>query len=175
MDIRKIFPEVEEIKDSELKEKTIKTIEEVIQLGGWKEEDLEDIPFTMLIKGTKISLIKHTRAVTRTAVAIFDTLKEEYGDALSMDRDILISGAILHDVGKFLEYVKEDTIHVGEFGKRIRHPVSGAALAYKNGLPYQVVHIIAAHSKEGDFVKRIPEGWIVHFADFVNFHPFKEE
>lgn len=174
MDIKRIFPEVEEIVDGSLKEKTIRTLGEAIMLGGWGEEEIEHIPFTMLIKGTKVSLVKHTRAVTRTAIAMFDVLKEEYGDALQMDRDILIAGALLHDVGKFLEYVKDEEVHVGEFGKRIRHPVSGAALAYKNNLPYEVVHIIAAHSKEGDFVKRIPEAWIVHFADFVNFHPFKE-
>ena len=175
MDIRKIFPEVDKIRDPDLREKTIKTLEEAIKIGGWNEDDLENIPFTMLIKGTNISLIRHTRAVTRTAMAIFDVLKEEYGDALDMDKDILISGGLLHDVGKFLEYEKGGNVHMSEFGRRIRHPVSGAALAYKNGLPYKVVHIIAAHSKEGEFVKRIPEAWIIHYADFVNFHPFKEE
>jgi hypothetical protein len=55
----------------------------------------------------------------------------------------------------------------------LRHPVSGAAFAYKFGLPQEVVHIIAAHSKEGDGLRRTVEAIIVNHADFVNFDVLK--
>lgn len=175
MDVKKFLPEVGLIKDIDLRKKTEETILDAIMQGGWKEKDLKNIPFTMLIKDTDINLIKHTRSVTRTAIAIFESMEKSYGDMLKMKKDILISGALLHDVGKFLEYTKRNgKIVVDEFGKRVRHPVSGAALAYKHGLPMEVIHIIAAHSKEGEFVKRTPEAWIVNYADFINFQPFRE-
>jgi len=175
MEVKKFLPEVGLIKDVDLRKKTEETILDAITRGGWEEEDLKRIPFTMLIKDTKISLIKHTRAVARTAIAIFESMKKSYGDMLKMEKDILISGALLHDVGKFLEYtMRGGEIIVSEFGKRVRHPVSGAALAYEHKLPMEVIHIIAAHSKEGEFVKRTPEAWIVNYADFINFQPFRE-
>jgi len=42
-------------------------------------------------------------------------------------------------------------------------------------LPYQISHIIAAHSKEGEFVTRIPEAVIIHHCDFIDFHIEKGE
>jgi len=59
-------------------------------------------------------------------------------------------------------------------GKLLRHPISGAALAWSLGLPEEVCHIIAAHSKEGDHVKRSPEAFVVYHCDFANFEPFRE-
>jgi hypothetical protein len=41
------------------------------------------------------------------------------------------------------------------------------------GVPDAVSHIIAAHSGEGDMVKRSVEATLVHHADFMTFLPFK--
>ena len=89
--------------------------------------------------------------------------------------DTLISGAILADVGKLLEYVKDDQGKAvqGTYGKYLRHPFSGVSLAEECGLPPEVCHIIAAHAGEGDHVKRTTEAYIVHHADFMTFLPFK--
>jgi hypothetical protein len=51
----------------------------------------------------------------------------------------------------------------------LRHPFSGVGMAFKHGLPYEVMHIIAVHSKEGDFVRRSPEAIIYHHAEFADF------
>jgi hypothetical protein len=51
----------------------------------------------------------------------------------------------------------------------LRHPFSGVALAFKHEIPYEVMHIIAVHSKEGDFVRRSPEAIIYHHAEFADF------
>jgi hypothetical protein len=58
-------------------------------------------------------------------------------------------------------------------GELLRHPISGAAFAFAHGLPQEVVHIIAAHSKEGDGTQRTIEAIIVNHADFVNFDVLK--
>jgi hypothetical protein len=73
--------------------------------------------------------------------------------------------------GKALEYDKDTLGKViqGKFGQQVRHPFSGVALAYKHGIPGEVLHIIATHSHEGDKVERSIESIIFHHADFVDF------
>jgi putative nucleotidyltransferase with HDIG domain len=174
IDVGKSFPEIDLIKSDRLKQQVTKVLEDAIELGGWEAEDLPRIPFTLLIPDCTVNLIHHTRAVTRTAIAIAENLKEQYGDSISIDMDILVAGSLLHDVGKFLEYAKQGgSVVKSEIGSLLRHPFSGQALAYKHGLPYEILHMIAYHSKEGDLGKRTVEAIIIHHADFVNFEPLK--
>jgi HD superfamily phosphodiesterase len=56
-----------------------------------------------------------------------------------------------------------------EYGKKYRHPISGASLAKELGLPDEVALIIRAHSYEGDKLKRSPEAVIVNHSDFIDF------
>ncbi len=176
MSITTLIPEIEMIEDGQLREKVVEAWKKAILLGGWGEEDLLTIPFTLLIPDTPINLIMHTRAVTGCAIGVWDSYEKIYGDLNPLRRDILLAGAILHDVGKLMEYEKREGKFVkSRRGKLLRHPISGAALAWSLGLPDEVCHIIAAHSKEGNHVKRIPEAFVVYHCDFANFEPFREE
>ena len=102
-------------------------------------------------------------------------MNEFFSTNLPVNMDVLISGAILADVGKLLEYEldKEGKAIQGKYGQYLRHPFSGVSLAEECGLPPEVCHIIAAHAHEGDLVKRTTEAYIVHHADFMTFLPFK--
>jgi putative nucleotidyltransferase with HDIG domain len=169
-EILKLLPEINKIKNEKLKEKVILVWEQGIKEGGWKIENLEKIPFTLLVKDTKINLIQHTRAVTNTSYEAAKILLEIYGKAVKLDMDVLLAGAILHDVGKLIEYKKVQGKFVkSERGKLLRHPFSGANLASRCGLPEEVIHVIAVHSKEGDLCQRTVEGTIVYHADYINF------
>jgi putative nucleotidyltransferase with HDIG domain len=169
-EILKLLPEINKIKNEKLKEKVILVWEQGIKEGGWKIENLEKIPFTLLVKDTKINLIQHTRAVTNTSYEAAKILLEIYGKAVKLDMDVLLAGAILHDVGKLIEYKKVQGKFVkSERGKLLRHPFSGANLASRCGLPEEVIHVIAVHSKEGDLGQRTVEGTIVYHADYINF------
>jgi len=169
-EITKLFPEIEQIKDEKLRAKVVSTWEEAIEEGGWRTEDLETIPFTLLIPECKINLITHTRAVTRTALQIASVLSDFYKEKVEINFDFLIAGAILHDVGKILEYAKESgKVVKSKTGKLLRHPFSGSALAYKHGLSEEVIHMIATHAREGDGGYRSIEAMIIHYADFINF------
>lgn len=173
-ELLKLLPEINWIEEEDLREKVISTWIEALERGGWKPEDMKKIPFTLLLEGVGISFLDHTRAVTQMAKAICDIAKEIYGEKMPLNRDYLIAGALLHDVGKLMEYEIKDGKYVQtKIGKTLRHPFIGAALAYLNGLPPEVAHIIAFHSHEGDHVKRIPEAIIVNKADFVNFDTIK--
>lgn len=174
--IIELFPRINDIKDKDLKEKTIKCWERALELSPFTIEDLNKIPFTLLIEDTDISLVEHTNAVTNTSIKIAESFKENYGNRKPINMDHIISGAILHDVGKVLEFekVSGSKIVKSYHGKRLRHPVSGGIIASEVGLPLEVVHIIVAHSKEGNFTVRTTEAWIIHHADFVNFEPFRQ-
>ncbi len=161
--IEEILPEIMEIEDENLRKKVKEIWEYAIEKGGWKNFPLEKIPFTLLIP-TERNLVEHTRMVTRMAIAV----GKIRGD---VNMDYLIAGALLHDVAKLFEFgVKDGRVVKSEYGKRIRHPVGGAMLAEKFALPYEISHIIASHSKEGEFVVRSPEAVIVHHCDFIDYH-----
>lgn len=174
-EIVKLIPEIRLIKRAELRDLTQKVWEEAVKRGGWTDDDLKEMPFTLLIKKTAVNIIEHTRAVTLTALRIAEVLIEEYRERIAINTDYLLSGAILHDVGKLFEYKREQGIFVkSREGDLLRHPISGAAFAFKHGLPQEIIHIIAAHSKEGDGSRRTIEAIIVNHADFVNFDVFKD-
>ena len=91
---------------------------------------------------------------------------------MPVDRDALLAGAILADVGKLLEYEKVDgKVRQSVRGQYLRHPFTGVALAQEVGLPDPVCHVIATHAGEGNLVKRSAEAYIVHHVDFMTYEP----
>ncbi len=169
-----IMSEFKLIQDSELREKTIHVWTEAIKEGGWTIDDLQKMPFTLLIEETPVNIIEHTRAVTLSSVEIAEVMVKEYKGKVTLNRDYLLAGALLHDVGKLFEYKREKGKFVkSRDGELLRHPISGAAFASRHGLPKEVIHIIAAHSKEGDGARKTVEAVIVNHADFVNFEALK--
>ncbi|KYK33155.1 MAG: hypothetical protein AYK22_01205 [Thermoplasmatales archaeon SG8-52-3] len=161
-DIEAVFSkELQWIKDDFLKNKVVDVWKEAAYRGCWKS--LDDAPFTLLIKDSG-KLTDHTKRITNLAKVIYDQRQE------NINLDFLIAGALLHDVGKLLEYEYKDGEFVKcDYGKKFRHPVSGALLAKELGLPDEVVLIIYAHSHEGDNLKRSPEAVIVNHSDFIDF------
>jgi hypothetical protein len=72
--------------------------------------------------------------------------------------------------GKLLEYSDETSNYVyTTHGQYVRHPLGGAILGERCGVPDKAVHIIATHSFEGDRAFRTPEAFIVRNADSLNF------
>jgi len=171
--VKKLWPEIDWIKDESLRKKTLDAWIYAIENSVLTPEDLEVIPFSLLIKDCNISFMNHKRTCVQLSSDIAIKMKENFGDSIQINMDHLIAGAILIDVGKFVEYDKVDgKLTTSHAGKLLRHPFSGVAIADRFGLPPEVLHIIAYHSKEGDLGKRSVEAIIVHHADFVSFEPF---
>lgn len=169
-----IWPEINWIKDVPLREKVLNAWIYAIENSVLSPEDLNIIPFSLLIKDCKISFMNHKRTAVQLSVDIAKRMMQNFGDEIKIDMDILIAGAILIDVGKLIEYDKTDgQLTTSKTGKLLRHPFSGVSIADRFGLPPEVLHIIAYHAKEGDLAKRSVEAIIVHHADFVSFDPFK--
>jgi len=163
--IEKLLPEVKQIADEDLRKKVLHTWLLGVERGGWTR--IDDIPFTLLIPDVGISLLEHTRTVTRMAHSIAKVLG-------GVNLDQLIAGGLTHDVGKLLEYGRRgEQIVKSLHGTLVRHPISGYALGAEAGLPDDVCHIIATHSVEGEGMKRSKEAIIIHHCDFIQFEIVK--
>lgn len=173
--VLEIWPEINWIKDESLREKVTDCWVYALENSVLSPEDLEVIPFSLLTKNCNVSFMNHKRTCVHLAVENANIMLKNFGDSIKINLDFLIAGAILIDVGKLLEYALEEdgTLTASSAGKILRHPFSGVSIADRFGLPAEVQHIIATHSKEGDLVKRTVESIIVHHADFVSFEPFK--
>jgi putative nucleotidyltransferase with HDIG domain len=168
--VRRSFPELEQIEDGELRDKCVEAW--ALALSETEYESIEQIPGSAvptagaMKKGTQAD---HLRGVTQIAVAMADVL-EQLAGPLHVDRDILIAGALCHDVGKPFEYSPRNRARWEADPKKagypaIRHPVYGAHIALMVGLPEAVAHAAGGHSAEGERIERSLENTIIHMAD----------
>ena len=173
--VGKLWPEIQWIERTKLREQVALTWIKALERSPLKPEDLNKIPFTLLVPNCPITFMEHKRCVVHIARQSAEAMQEFMGRALPIDIDTVIAGAILADVGKLLEYEigPDGKSRQSERGEALRHPFTGVALALECGVPDAVCHIIAAHAGEGELVKRSTEAFIVHHADFMAFLPFK--
>ena len=175
--ISRLWPELEWIRDIDLRAKTAGTWEFALQKSVLNADDLQNIPFTLLAgPDVRVSFMDHKRAVVHIARDCGNQFNAFFGKEMPVNMDVLIAGAILADVGKLLEYELDSNGKCiqGKYGRYLRHPFAGVSLAEQCDVPPEVCHIIAAHAAEGDLVKRSVEATIVHHADFMTFLPFRD-
>jgi putative nucleotidyltransferase with HDIG domain len=172
--VERLWPELSWIQSKELRERVTRTWELALERSPLTEEDLDRIPFTLLIPDCPVTFMEHKRCVVHVARDAARAMQAFMGHVLPVDEDTVVAGAILADVGKLLEYEKRDgKVEQAERGRLLRHPFTGVALAMEAGVPERVCHIIAAHADEGSLVKRTTEAFIVHHADFMTYLPLK--
>ena len=162
-DFEKLFPVVNQIRDKGLRYKVLTTWVKAYEAGGWAS--IDHIPFT-LYQPTKISLIDHTKQVTQMAITVADLWEEQTPGMIN--RDTLIAGGLLHDVGKLLEYEEQNgkiTFRAGA----LRHHFSGVQLAGEQGINEDILNCIAYHGAEVNPKRRIPESIVIHHCDFICF------
>lgn len=173
--VKRLWPEIDWIANPQLREQVTETWVKALERSSLTAEDLNHIPFTLLVPNCPITFMEHKRCVVHIARESAEAMQTFMGRALPIDLDVVIAGAILADAGKLLEYElgPDGQSRESERGEALRHPFTGVALALECGVPDTVCHVIAAHAAEGDLVKRTTEAFIVHHADFMAFLPFK--
>jgi HD domain-containing protein len=172
--VDRLWPELAWIESATLRDQVRQTWILALRRSPLTPADLERIPFTLLVPDCPVSFMAHKRCVVHVARRSAEAMRELMGDALPIDMDTLIAGAILIDVGKLLEYeIVDGKARQSERGGYLRHPFTGVALAMECGVPDRVSHLIAAHSEEGNLVQRSVEAILVHHADFMTYLPFK--
>jgi putative nucleotidyltransferase with HDIG domain len=146
--VKRLWPEIDWIQDPELREQVTQTWIKALERSPLEPDDLNQIPFTLLVPNCPITLMEHKRCVVHIARDSAMAMQSFMGHALPVDLDAVIAGAILADVGKLLEYElgADGRSRQSERGEALRHPFTGVALALECGVPDSVCHIIAAHA-----------------------------
>ena len=165
-DILALFPEFEEIKNEELRAKAIRATVLAMEAGGWSLADADKAPVTVNWD-CSCNLIEHVRKVTNVCIHTYEEVAPFYkANGVPFDRDTVVAGALLHDIGKWTEFALVDgkPVH-SDTADLMRHPLSGAILADRAGLPLNIVHLIATHSFEGDKSYKTAESAFVRTLD----------
>ncbi len=180
--MEKMFPELLWIGDRNLREKVKETLADSMEQGGWKLDDLDKYAFSCNVPDYNVSFRDHIRAITRMCHSVYEEYSKTYAGKYTLNYDHLIAGAILHDVGKFIEMSKDPAstcnpgkVFYNDKHKYLNHSFIGVGLAMKHGLPHEIAHIIGYHSKEGDLHPKSPEAQIMTLCDHINFYPLRAQ
>ncbi|WP_434310971.1 HD domain-containing protein [Hominifimenecus sp. rT4P-3] len=165
-DMRQVFPELDTISNQTWAEAAASIWSEVFERSAW--ERLEDAPFSLGTAG--VSLIGHTRAVLLHALAIADSLQTIHGLDVSVERDVLIVGCLLHDVDKLLALAPDGKGGYAptEIGRSFQHGFYSAYYAEKAGLPACIVTMIINHTAFSRMMPATLESTILYFADMAD-------
>ncbi|HEX6143266.1 MAG TPA: HD domain-containing protein [Geminicoccaceae bacterium] len=170
--VREELPEVEEIRDPELRDKVVEAWALALARSSFNaisEIEPSGNPGQNTLKSGVQS--DHIRGVTRLAMRIAEEMGALF-PGLEVDRDILIAGGLCHDIGKPFEFdprnrAKWDANPRAAGRPAIRHPAYGVHICLTVGLPEEVAHCAAAHSGEGELLMRSLENTIIHHADYA--------
>jgi 7,8-dihydroneopterin 2',3'-cyclic phosphate phosphodiesterase len=111
-------------------------------------------------------LLQHTLSVTKITSALCDIVEELYGG--EVNRDLVLAGAILHDIMKVYCYEPNGGggFQTSEYGGMVDHLTLMVAEMYKRGLPADLIHVVAGHHGDvGPTKPKTLEALIVSVAD----------
>lgn len=164
--ILELLPEISEIKNKEIAEKTLEVWARIWSESTW--ENLEDVPVWYNIPIKTATIIKHTRSVTKAAISFAKILSEMHG--VKINCDFLIAACILHDVSKLIEIEERNGKYEhSEIAKKFTHAYYGAHVAQEVGLPIEIVHLIFTHTYQIPMVSETYEGNILAGVDLSDF------
>jgi 3'-5' exoribonuclease len=120
-------------------------------------------------------LLEHTLSVTGACDRLFEHYREQ---GTFLDRDLLITGALLHDIGKLEELDAPPAASYTTVGRLLGHIVLGIQLVGAEGAQVMgleedrlllVQHLIASHQGKPEWdsprVPQILEAFVLHYAD----------
>jgi putative nucleotidyltransferase with HDIG domain len=175
--VRKSLPELEMIKDKDLKEKVVDAW--ALALSETEYERIEDMP-SEGVPGSPAH-VRHTQADHLRGTAMIALGMAKYAEQvlgpLEIDESVVVACGLIHDIGKPYEFSprnqrrwKENTVRYG--WPAFRHSGYGLHICLKAGLPEEVAHVAGYHSGggEGEWIKRSLIGHIVADADLAYWH-----
>lgn len=158
------LPSIESIADESLREGVLTAWSTAMADNGI--DDLEGIhwypPMQAALAIPDETLVPHVREVVAAAVGLADVFEGRPG--LDLDRDVVLAGALVHDVSKLYEFDGDEPTEIDEL---LGHPHFGIHVAAQAGLPVEVQHAVAAHSPNTAIAPATIEAEIVCRADEV--------
>lgn len=169
------LPEIADIKSDDLRNKVIEawvfalersSFERVTDIAG------EGSPNVFTLHERKQDA--HLRGVTHLALRIVEEFEVTFPE-VTIDRDIIIAGSLVHDIGKTWEF---DPVNQKRWKERpdrygdpsFRHSTYGTHVCLSVGLPEEIAHIAMGHSLEGIHIGLSTECYIIRQADNLWWH-----
>ncbi len=167
-DVEGVFPELDDIEDDDLREGVVNSWVVALEENG--APDLESYPWYGAYQAElgleDETLVEHVRDVTAVATAIADVLLERRPD-LDLDRDVVIAGALIHEISHVGEF---DGYEWSEVGDLLSHPYYGIHVVRAGGLPPIFEHIVLTHTIQTDVAPATLEAKIVATSDIPAFY-----
>ena len=150
-------------------------LEDLPELADVRDEELRRKAVEAWAYSLSETSFARVSAIPGEATPGVFVLKRDFTTAFPeavVNRDVVLAGALLHDVGKAWEFepdnLKRWAADKSQSGSpSMRHPVYGAHICITVGLPEEIAHIALGHSYEGDLMMRSLECTIVHRADHL--------
>lgn len=114
-------------------------------------------------------LLEHVISTAKVALALCDCVEEVYHG--KVDRDLVISGILLHDLYKTIIYEEWDdgAYRVTPLAERIDHLSLIVSEMVRRGFPLDLIHIVVTHHGEAGPIKpRTVEALVCHLADLTD-------
>ena len=114
-------------------------------------------------------LVAHILSSTHIALAMCDCVEKVYKG--TVNRDLVVSGTLLHDVYKCLTFGTREngTYTSSPLGERANHMLLVASELVRRDFPLDLVHKVAAHHGRYGLVNpRTVEALIVYLADMLD-------
>lgn len=125
-------------------------------------------------------LLEHSLSMTRLAVKIGGHYENYYPGLLN--KDLLIAGCVLHDIGKCFELSYARSFDYTDSGQLVGHIVQGVEMvtaiaarvepALPDEMLLQIKHLILAHHGKKEYgspvLPRTPEAMVLHEIDMID-------
>lgn len=164
---------INKIRDEPLRRVVLEVVKEPsLTLGGavYKGLRLEDSPASLSRHHSYPGgLLEHILSTVRIALTLCDCVEEVYHGRVN--RDLVISGVILHDIFKSLTYVAKGNggYEPSPLSERIDHLTMITSELVRRGLPLDVIHMVCAHHGDaGPISPKTLEALICHVADVAD-------
>jgi len=188
-DLADVFPSYDEIDDPALRAGVRDAYALALAETGW--DDLRAVPW-LPDEQARLGLpdetnVEHVNDVAALATALADELLARR-PGLGLDRDIVVAGALVHDISKLYEFSPEgaaagdgraadatdadatddDRSSVGtDYYDLLGHPYVGVHVCEAAGLPVALSHIVLSHTGRTSVEPATPEAEVVKRADEV--------
>ncbi len=167
--MKELIELAQKIEDNSLRNKVIEFLKNPKlsnpNFEKYKPEKIEKVrtPFSSGSLIVDRDVLNHTIAVAKACISIANVVEETYG--IMLNKDYLLAGAILHDLGKLFEWKMTNQIpeHTGIL---LDHTILITSELYKRDFPEEVIHMVASHFGEtGPTPPRTLEAHILAYVD----------
>jgi len=158
------FPSIDDLGDDDLRAGVVRA-----WTTAMAENDVDDLTAVPWLPPVQRdlgidgeTLVGHVRTVVRGSLALADALAETRDE--SVDRDLVLAGALVHDVSKLYEFDGMADTPVYDL---LGHPYYGVHAVAAAGLPVELAHVVLSHTARTNVEPAFVEAVVVKRADEV--------